>query len=65
VILKAHHVRAAGLCVWGLRAWCRSNTVDMRRLCRDGIPIDERPDLHGDPLVQRAIAVAAREASND
>lgn len=65
MILNVEHVRNAGLCVWGLRAWCRANGVDMRRLCRDGIPLTEHPELHDDPLVQRVTAVAVERGQAD
>lgn len=61
MILHVRHVRAARLCVRGLRAWCRANDVDMRRLCGDGVPLEERPDLADDPLVQRAVRAAEEE----
>lgn len=61
MILNVQHIRSAGLCVWGLRAWCRANAVDMRRLCKEGIALDDYPALHDDPLVQRVVAQAQAE----
>lgn len=62
MILHVRHVRAAGLCVWGLRAWCRANRVDLRRMCTEGVPLEERPELVDDPFVQRAVLAAEEEA---
>jgi hypothetical protein len=62
LILHVRHVRAAGMCARGLRAWCRSTGVDMRRLCDAGIPVREHPELVDDPFVQRAIEAASQEA---
>jgi hypothetical protein len=67
--LRIHlrHVRAidpAGgpLCAPGIRAWCRQHAIDLRALCADGIDIDAHPQLHDDPFVVRAIAIALIEA---
>ncbi len=65
MILHVRHVRAAGLCVRGLRSWCNANGVDMRRLCSDGVPLEERPELADDPLVQRAVRAAEEDARSE
>ena len=65
MILHSHHVRAAGLCIWGLRAWCRATGVNMRQLCRDGVPLEDHPHLANDPLVQRVLAAATAEEQRD
>jgi hypothetical protein len=69
--LRIHlrHVRAvdptAGpLCTPSIRAWCRQHDIDLRALCEDGIVIDDRPQLHDDPFVARAIAIALAEIAN-
>lgn len=62
--LHVRHVRAAGMCVRGLREWCRVNGVDMRRMCDGGIPLSEHPELINDPFVRRAIEAARQEAGN-
>jgi hypothetical protein len=64
VIIRPQHVLSAGLCVWGLRAWCRANGVDLRQMCRDGVALDAHPALVSDPLVQRVVAAAEQEARN-
>lgn len=65
MILHVRHVRAAGLCIRGLRAWCRTTGVDMRQLCRDGVPVADHPHLASDPLVQRVLAAASAEEQRD
>ena len=69
--LRIHlrHVRtvdpAAGpLCTPSIRAWCRQHNIDLRVLCEDGIVIDDHPQLHDDPFVARAIAIARAEIAN-
>ena len=58
------HVRAAFLCANGLRGWCRANGVDLRRLCREGLPVDEFAHLQADPFAQAVIEAARREAAD-
>lgn len=65
MILHVRHVRAAGLCIRGLRAWCRLTGVDMRKLCREGVPLADHPHLANDPLVQRVLTAAATEVKPD
>ena len=55
------HVRTAGLCANGLLRY-RAQGLDVRRLCREGLPVaDAPPHLRGDPLVEAVIAVAEAE----
>lgn len=68
--LRIHlrHVRAvdpaAGpLCTPSIRTWCRRHNIDLRALCVEGIAIDDHPQLHDDPFVTRAIAIARAEAA--
>lgn len=70
--LRIHlrHVRAvdpaAGpLCTPSIRVWCRQHDIDLHTLCEDGIVIDDHPQLHDDPFVARAIAIARAEIAND
>ena len=70
--LRIHlrHVRAvdpaAGpLCTPSIRAWCRQHDIDLRTLCEDGIVIDDHPQLHDDPFVARAIAIARADGAHD
>lgn len=35
------HIREANFCVAGLKPWCAENGVDLRKLVREGIPLDE------------------------
>lgn len=70
--LRIHlrHVRAvdpaAGpLCTPSIRAWCRQHGIDLRALCVDGIVIDDHPQLHDDPFVMRAIAIARAEIAHE
>ena len=70
--LRIHlrHVRAvdpaAGpLCTPSIRVWCRQHDIDLRVLCEEGIVIDDHPQLHDDPFVARAIAIARAEVAHD
>lgn len=70
--LRIHlrHVRAvdpaAGpLCTPSIRAWCRQHGIDLRVLSEDGIVIDDHPQLHDDPFVARAIAIARADVAHD
>ena len=58
------HVRAALLCATGLRAWCRAHDVDLRRLCSEGLPVDEFERLHADPFARAVIAAARAEVAD-
>ena len=67
--IQLRHVRAADpaagpLCTPSIRAWCRQHGIDLRVLCEDGIVIDDHPQLHDDPFVARAIAMARTEAAS-
>lgn len=57
------HVRRAGWCVSGVRAYCRTSGIDFRQLCRGGIPVEDVEHLD-DAFVQRAIEIARGEASH-
>lgn len=59
-LVKLHHVRAAGLCASGLRAWAHAHAFDIRRL-RQGVPASEIEAMH-DALADRVVACARREA---
>ena len=68
--LRIHlrHVRAVdpaagALCTPSIRVWCRRYGIDLRTLCEDGIDITAHPQLHDDPFVVRAIAIARAEAA--
>jgi len=62
--VHVRHVRAAFLCASGLRAWCLANGVDLRRLCREGLPVEEFAHLQSDPFAQAVIDAARQEATH-
>lgn len=62
--IQVHHVRAAGICGPGLRLWAAYANINLRDFCRDGLSIEERPDLLDDPFVQRVLAAAGDEEAN-
>lgn len=55
------HFRAAGICGAGLLACRREHRVELRRLMREGVPIDELGAWRDDPFVARAVAAAQAE----
>ena len=55
------HVRQAGICSRGSRAWCEENGVDWSAFLRDGVP-GAALLATGDPIVARVVEAAAREA---
>lgn len=68
--IHLRHVRAVDpatgpICTPSIRAWCRQHGIDLRVLCEDGIVIDDYPQLHDDPFVARAIAIARAEIAHE
>lgn len=64
--IHLRHVRAIDptggpLCAPGIRAWCRQHDIDLHTLCTEGIDVAAYPQLHDDPFVARAIALAQQE----
>lgn len=56
------HVRAAGLCAKGSRAWCQRNGVDWGAFLADGIEAQALLDTR-DPIVLRVVEAARKEAN--
>lgn len=57
-LVNMTHARKAGMCVRGVREWCRRHDLDFRRVCRDGYPASliETTDAMG-----AKVAALARE----
>jgi hypothetical protein len=55
------HQRAAGICARGSRAWFASRGLDWKDYLKNGISADVLRELD-DPISNRALAVAEREA---
>ena len=68
VMVTIEHVRAARLagagvlCAPGIHAWARRHGVDLRRLSRGGIPVEEA-DRIDDEFARRVAAIARAEAA--
>lgn len=57
------HVRAAGICSRGSRAWCMANGVSWTKFLAEGIPAQTLLDT-GDPIVLRVVQAAQQEQAN-
>lgn len=63
VMVTMRHVRAAGLCSRGTRAWFARHGFSWPVFLDIGYP-DDVLAATGDPLAMRAVAVARREAND-
>lgn len=57
------HVRQAGLCSRGARAWCERNGVDWSAFLSDGIPAEVLLATD-DPIVARVVEAARAEGTS-
>lgn len=62
VFVHMGHVRAAGLCSRGTRAWCDVHGLDHARF-RHGTMTCAELEATGDPLAAMVVSVARSEAS--
>ncbi len=60
LIVRISHMRAAGLCVTGSRAWFRRQGLDFRDFAKNGIDA-EKLRATGDPIPMRAVVIAEAE----
>jgi len=64
IVVTMRHVRAAGLCGQGVRAWfSQHDRVLLRTFCRDGLPV-ETLEARGDAFAMKVAAIARQEASD-
>lgn len=63
VMVHSRHVRAAKVCMGGSRRWCAANGVPWGEFLERGLSADYLRAFN-DPIVNRAIAEAEKEASN-
>lgn len=61
VIVRIEHIRAAKICVAGARGWFPAYGLDFRAFLRDGLPASVLLAT-GDPLAERAVEQAMKEA---
>lgn len=62
---RAARIDGAGVqCASGITAWAQRYGVDLRRLAREGLPIEEVERID-DAFAQRAAALAREEAKCD
>ena len=62
-IVTIEHVRKAGVCTRGARAWAARHGFDYRRFLLHGYPADEIEAI-GDALALKVVAIARAAASN-
>ena len=63
--VRVEDVQAAGLCVRGLRRWCRAYGLDLRVLLRDGMPVEElRRIAETDEYARRVLAAYRRRLAD-
>lgn len=57
LIITMRHVRAAGMCSRGARAFAQRHDLDMARFLRDGIPA-EQLEATGDAMAIKLVEIA-------
>lgn len=62
VMVHMRHIREAGLCSSGMRAWFTLHDLDILDFIRNGIPA-ERLEATGDHFALQVVAVARAEAA--
>lgn len=58
-IVTVAHVRAAGLCMRGARAWAARHGIEWSRFLREGVPASALAGC-ADPLLARVLEEARR-----
>lgn len=58
-VVTVAHIRAAGLCMRGARAWAARHGVDWSRFVREGVPLTAFAGCD-DPLLARVLTEARR-----
>lgn len=64
IIVTIAHVRAAGYCVNGTRAWFRRHGLDFRKFLREGCDADVLLAT-GDAMAQRVVEIARQGYQQD
>lgn len=59
--VEIRHLREAGLCGPGLYAWARARGFSLHDLLRNGLDLDDHPELADDPFIVRVRNVMRRE----
>lgn len=59
IVVQMRHIRAAGLCASGTKAWFDHHGIDMRRL-REGVPVEEI-EATGDKMAFDVAGIAREE----
>jgi hypothetical protein len=64
IVVTMRHVRAAGLCGPGVRAWfSQHDRALLRTFCRSGLPV-ETIEAQGDAFAMKVSAIARQEAEH-
>ncbi len=61
-MLRVAHIRQAGLCLQGARAWFKRHGWSYNDFIRDGRPVEDFEET-GCPLAQRAVKIAREEVA--
>lgn len=61
ILLKIQHIRKAGYCVRGARAWAKRHNIDFTYFLQHGLPV-EQFEATGDPFALASCKVARDEA---
>ncbi|MNK73307.1 hypothetical protein D3C87_928020 [compost metagenome] len=62
VIVRAEHVRRAGLCARGMRQWFKAHDLDLLDFINNGMPESKVVALN-DALANRALEIAKKEVT--
>lgn len=62
ILLKITHIRKAGYCVRGARAWAKRHNIDFTYFLQNGLPV-EQFEATGDPFALASCKVAREEAA--
>lgn len=63
-VITVEHVAKAGMCVRGLRNWCRVHHLDVHEVMRKGLTVEEARNLH-DAFADKVIEVLERESRGE
>jgi len=62
ILLKISHIRKAGYCVRGARAWALRHNIDFSYFLQNGMPVEVFEAI-GDSFAMHACRVAREEAA--
>jgi hypothetical protein len=63
IVVRMHHLRTAGFCSGGARAWFRAHDLSWSDFLTNGLPV-ETLEATGDAFAKRACDIARKEAAD-